>query len=345
MNAEFGVSSLVATVGLSSFVFGLALGPVVTSPLSELYGRRPIYLASWTIFLLFSIPSAVAKNIETMIVTRFFAGFGGGTFLAVSGGTVADIFLPRDMQPPMALVSVAPFVGPCTGPVIGGFINYHLYWRWTYCVTVVWSFALLILIVVLAPETHHAIKLRQKARHLRRETGDERYRTPMEMTPEAYTPSAVAVAILRPFQLIAREPMCLLLNLHSAVLLAILYLFFLAFPIIFRAQYGMNLWQVGLTFLGIIAGMCVAATTPSVWSGIRERLIKTHGKSEPEHRLPQAMFGALLIPVGLFWFGWTATPNMHWIVPVLGSALFGCGFVLSAYPDSHGSRLTDLDSG
>ncbi|TEA14439.1 Efflux pump atB [Colletotrichum sidae] len=321
MNVEFGVSSLISTLGLSSFVLGIGLGPAITSPLSEYYGRRPIYLVSWSLFIISTIPSAVAKNIETMASTRFFSGFFGGTFLSVAGGTVGDMFLPQEIQTPMAFVSLAPFVGPCTGPLIGGFINFHLHWRWTYYIMLMWSCCLMLLIVAFAPETYHPVLLRRKAEKLRRETGDDRYRSAMEKDDTVSKASAVATSVMRPVQLLLREPMCLCLNLYSAILLGILYLFFLAFPIIFREQYGMDLWQIGLTFLGIIIGMCVAATTSSIWTKIRGRLIQKKGTCEPEFRLPPAMLGGILIPVGLFWFGWTSRHNIHWMVPIIGSGV------------------------
>jgi multidrug resistance protein len=325
MNPEFGVSPLISTLGLSLFVLGFAVGPAIASPLSESYGRKPIYVVCWSLFILFTVPSAAAKNIETITTTRFFGGFFGGTVLSAAGGTVADIFPPNNIQMAMALVSTAPFVGPCTGPLLGGFINYYLDWRWTYYIILLWSSTILVLVLFFMPETQHAVRLRDKASNLRQETGDNRYRAPMEMMAAASTVSTVRTAVFRPFELLIHEPMCLFLNIYSAILLGILYLFFVAFPIVFRAQYGMNLWQVGLTFLSIINGMCVAAVTGPLWSNVRQRLVKGLGGSEPEFRLPPAMLGGLLIPIGLFWFAWTASPDIHWLVPLTGCAVFGCG--------------------
>ncbi|KAK1447551.1 hypothetical protein CMEL01_09390 [Colletotrichum melonis] len=332
MNAEFGTSSLVSTLGLSTFLLGIAFGPPMISPLSECYGRRPIYLGTWSLFILSTIPSAVAKNIQTILVTRFFSGAFGGTFLSVSGGTVGDIFLPHQIQHPMSLVSLVPFMGPCVGPIVGGFINYNINWRWTYYIMIIWSSILMAIIVFFTPETFHPIRLYMKAKHLRQQTGDDRYRAPMEKKSGDVQPSKasiIAASMLRPLQFNFLEPMCLCLNVYSAILLAILYLFFLAFPRLFRTEYGMNLWQGGLTFLGIIVGMCLAAASSPVWSNIRTRLVEKHGTSEPEFRLPPAMLGGFLIPIGLFWFGWTISPNIHWIVPIIGSGVFGCGTVLA----------------
>jgi multidrug resistance protein len=154
MDREFNSTRIVSTLGLSAFVMGISLGPMFLSPLSEFYGRRPIYLASFTMFLIWIIPSAVAKNIETMIVARFLDGLAGSAFLAVSGGTVGDLFSPRELQAPMTMFSIAPFAGPSIGPLIGGFINSFAYWRWTYYVLLIWSFVLGAAIFFCVPETY-----------------------------------------------------------------------------------------------------------------------------------------------------------------------------------------------
>lgn len=154
MEEEFGNSRIISTLGLSTFVLGIAFGPMVFSPLSEFYGRRPIYLAAWALYVIWIIPQAVAQNIATVIVTRFFGGFSGGTFLAVSGGTVGDLFPKEELQAPMAVFTISPFLGPVAGPLIGGFINYNVNWRWTYYVLIIWSVVLLVTIILLVPETY-----------------------------------------------------------------------------------------------------------------------------------------------------------------------------------------------
>lgn len=156
MDAEFGCSRLVATLGLSMFVLGIALGPV-WSPLSEFYGRRPIYLAAFAAFAIFIIPCAVAKNIETIIVTRFFQGLSGSAFLSVSGGTVSDLFAPEKMHHPMTLFTAAPFLAPSMGPLFGGFINSNVNWRWTHYVMIIWAFCMFLAICFFVPETYRAL--------------------------------------------------------------------------------------------------------------------------------------------------------------------------------------------
>ncbi|KAJ0307435.1 hypothetical protein COL516b_004049 [Colletotrichum fioriniae] len=48
--------------------------------------------------------------------------------------------------------------------------------------------------------------------------------------------------------------------------------------------------------------------------------------SEPEFRLPPAMFGSILVPAGIFMFGWSMYPWVHWMVPIVGTAMFGAGY-------------------
>ncbi|KAF4974339.1 hypothetical protein FZEAL_8737 [Fusarium zealandicum] len=355
MEAEFGNSRIVSTLGLSLFVLGIALGPMFLSPLSEFYGRRPIYLVSWSLYVIWIIPQAVAKNIATVLVGRFLDGFSGSAFLAVSGGTVGDLFSKHELQLPMLMFSISPFIGPSLGPLIGGFINYNTHWRWTYYVLLIWGFGLLMGIVFLVPETYHPILIRNKARKVRKETGDDRWQAPNEKIQKSVV-SAVSRSLLRPFQLLIFEPMCLNLCIFSAILLGILYLFFGAFPLVFSKVYGFNLWQIGLTFLGIFTGMIAAAGLDPVWHRIRSNLVRRlseetgiEGSSEPEFRLPPAILGSVLVPAGIFMFGWSCYPWVHWIVPIIGSAIFGAGtllifsgiftFLVDAYPQYAASAL------
>lgn len=142
-------------------------------------------------------------------------------------------------------------------------------------------------------------------------------------------PRTIALSLLRPFQLLALEPMCLLLSLLSAVLLGVIYLFFGAFPLVFGGNYGFNLWQTSLSFLGIFVGMIAGAATNPVWHRVHRSLIRRNlGVPEPEFRLASSILGAVLVPIGLFWFAWTSLPWVHWILPIIGSGIYGCGTLL-----------------
>jgi hypothetical protein len=276
-------------------------------------------------------------------------GFIGSAFMSVAGGTVGDLFPKHKLGPPMMLFSGAPFIGPVLGPLIGGFINQHTTWRWTFYVLLIWSGIMLICIFFLVPETFHPLLLKYKAQRLRKETGEERYHAAIEKIQRSIL-ATVAWSTLRPFQLLVFEPMLLLLCIFSAILLGILYLFFNVIPLVFESVYAFSLQFVGLAFLGILVGELLAASSFPYWDTIRARLITAnHGKEEPEFRLPPAIFGSILVPIGLFWFAWTTYRSVHWIVPIIGSVFFALGmllcfsgvftFTVEAYPEYAASGL------
>ena len=331
---EFHVSRVVATLGLSLFVMGLGLGPMVLAPLSEFYGRRPIYVVSFFFYLIWLIPCALAKNIETELIGRFIDGVAGSAFLSVAGGTVGDVFAKHELQAPMMIFTASPFIGPPVGPMIAGFINQYASWRWTFYVLLIWSAVMLALIAAFVPETYHPVLLRHKAIKLRAETGDEKWHAPIEKLQRSISQTIIR-SCYRPFILLAREPMCLNLCLYSAILLGVLYLFFGAFELVFTVNHGFKLWQVGLTFSGLLVGQLAAIATNPYWHKNYLKLVSEtdahggeSGKSEPEYRLPPAIAGGFLVPIGLFWFAWTVYPSIHWIVPIIGSAVFAAGMLL-----------------
>lgn len=354
MDQDFGSSRIEATLGLSLFVFGLGVSPMLLGPLSEFYGRRLIYILAYVFFTIWLIPCAVARNIQTMLIARFLGGFSGSAFLSVAGGTVGDMFTRDQLQAPMMIYTASPFLGPGIGPVIGGFINYYASsWRWSFYVLLIWSGTMLVAVTLLVPETYTPVLLRRKAEKKRKETGDDRFKAPIEIHEKSIFWTVVR-SLYRPFLLLTLDPMCFNLCLFSAILLGILYLFFGAFDLVFTDVYGFNLWQVGLTFLGLTTGMVIAIFSDPIWHWNYLRLIKSHNakikklkqadsendqsgdqeidtgsmQSEPEFRLPPAIVGGWFATAGLFMFAWTIYPFIHWIVPLIGAALFGIGIIL-----------------
>lgn len=195
---------------------------------------------------------------------------------------------------------------------------------------------MLALLTVFVPETYHPILLRRKAQNLRKETGDERWKAPIEKSDKSIS-KTVLLSLYRPMQLLFLEPMCLNLCLFSAILLGILYLFFGAFPLVFGNNHDFTLSQVGLSFLGLLFGMAAGVASDPLWHKNYVRLVNNRekaggeiGGSEPEfryaifslpasrfiliiNRLPPAILGACLVTIGLFWFAWTSQRSVHWI--------------------------------
>ena len=121
------------------------------------------------------------------------------------------------------------------------------------------------------------------------------------------------------------SPIVLLLPLYMVTIYGYQYLMFTTFPRVFEGQYGFRNSNVGLVYLGIGIGFLVSL----VFSGmVSDRLViyltkRNGGTAKPEYRLPLLFIGALLAPIALFLYGWTANDKVHWSVPIIGSALLG----------------------
>ncbi|GBE89555.1 Efflux pump atB [Sparassis crispa] len=295
----------VTILSISLFVFGLGMGPLLVGPLSELYGRNIIYRISYLLCFAFTWPTAFPPNIEVFLVFRFITGFCSAAFLSVAGGSVSDLFVNAQVASPMAVYTMAPFIGPVIGPIVGGFINQNVDWRWTYRVLLMWQFVEIILLLLLVPETYEPLLLQSKARRVRKETGDDKYYAPLDRRERSIL-SAMLFSCYTPFKLILFDRMALALDTWNALLLGILYLSFQAFPIIFGSLHGFTYGETGLSFLGIGIGMFAALATQPLWNRFyRKQTIKYNGPPPPETRLVMGQWGAIMAPIGLFWLAFT----------------------------------------
>ncbi|CAK9783871.1 MFS general substrate transporter [Cutaneotrichosporon oleaginosum] len=328
MIATYGINTTLCISSISFFVMGLGCGPLLLGPVSEFAGRKPVLHGGFALFFLLNFPVAFAPHIALHLAFRFLTGFVGSAFLSVSGGAITDVFHNTRVATPMMIFSSAPFLGPVLGPLLSGFINQRQPdWRWTYYVVIMWAFVCMAALLLLLPETYDPQLLKRKARRLRQDTGDARWRAPIEKLDRSFA-AALKHSLRTPFRLLATEPMVLFLDLWSALILGILYLSFSGVPYIFRTQHGFSLEQTGMSFLGIGAGQVVAALSQPLFNRAYAKVSAAHGgHAPPEARLVMGMFGGVICPIGLLLLGLTAFKEVHWIVPIVLSSFFGLGLV------------------
>ncbi|KKK13508.1 hypothetical protein ARAM_003518 [Aspergillus rambellii] len=327
---EFHVSTEVMTLATSLVVFGFAVGPLIWSPLSELYGRKLPLFTGYAMFAVFQISVAVAKNVQTIMVCRFLIGLLGCSPLAVVGGALADFWNPVDRAVAIAMFSAATFVGPVLGPIIGGFLtDSDLGWRWTAWITLIAASSFGTIAWFVVPETYHPVLLQKRAARLRSETGNNAYHAFLD----DHRPTAgdiVRKYLLRPIHMLVLEPILILITIYLALVYGILYLFFEAYPISFQEVRG---WKsegiAGLPFLGIMLGVfCgMALIVYQTKTRFARQLAKT-GRVVPEERLIPMMIASVLLPAGLFWFGWTSDRNISWVAQVFAGVPIGLGILV-----------------
>ena len=127
-------SDILASLVVSVYVLGYAFGPLVIAPLSELYGRSPVYHTTNLLFIIFTIACAVASNFNMLIGFRFLEGVAALAVLTLGGGTVADMFVQEERGAALAVWQLGALIGPIIGPTAGGFLSQAEGWRWIFWV-------------------------------------------------------------------------------------------------------------------------------------------------------------------------------------------------------------------
>jgi DHA1 family multidrug resistance protein-like MFS transporter len=331
---------------------------MVSSPIGELpkIGRAPVFLSTFAVFTALQVPTALSVNIGMFLSFRFLAAFVGSPCLALGSATFPDMWPAHQLGYGLGFWDAATIVGPMLGPVIGNVTAQEMGWRWTIWVLLCAAGLMLIILAVALPETNPDNILYRRARRLRKLTHNENLKSEAERQAKNADLKRVAWETLaRPFILALREPIVLALDLYLALSYALFYVWTQSFPLVFEEIYGFSAAKEGYTFLGILVGTIVTLVAycfyfmyyesrrlPSESSSDKpsDSLEKNSTGSEksprPEMRLIPAMFGALWIPICLFWFGWTSRSDIHWMCPLIASSTFAiadfCLFVSPTRP-------------
>ncbi|KJZ73471.1 hypothetical protein HIM_07027 [Hirsutella minnesotensis 3608] len=326
--AEFGIESskILGTLAVTIYVLGIALGPLVMSPLSETWGRLLIYHASNIIFVAFLIGSALSRNIAQYMVFRFLSGCAGGAPMALGGGTIADVTHLKERASAMALFSLGPLTGPVLGPLIGGFVATSRGWRWTFWVLVILSSAVTMFTFAVMRETHPRVLHERKSRSLRVSEGSVASEYVSQLQRHLSARHLLLQALTRPFELLIQSPVLLAISLYVAFIFGLLYILFTSFSPVFEGQYGFSTATSGLVYLGLGISLVIDVF---IFGPLNHRVQavceKRDGGHVPEHRLLLMIWFSPFVPAGLLLYGWTVEYKVHWVVPILGTVLIGFG--------------------
>ncbi|KAI8283048.1 Efflux pump radE [Colletotrichum sp. SAR11_240] len=308
------------------YLLGYAFGPLLIAPLSELHGRAPVFRACALLFALFNAACALAPSFGSLIAFRLLAGVAGSCAGTLGASAIADM-VPRERRGRvMSAYIMGPTLGPTIGPIIGGNLTAAAGWRWDFWVMAIAAGVMAVCVVMFLHESYPYAILKRKTARLRKSTGNEGLRSALDTSK---TPGQLfKFAILRPPKMLV-SPIIFLMSAYAATVFSYAYLCCTTFPRIFKDQYGFGSGASGLTSIGIgvgfILGLLFVGAVSDPWSAYLTK--KNDGVAKPEFRLPTLVIGAVFVPVGLFWYGWSAEYKAHWIVPIMGTALLGIGIV------------------
>lgn len=300
---EFEIGRVVAALGTSLFVLGFATGPLIWAPGSEMIGRRWPLCIGMLGSSIFTIASAASKDIQTLIICRFFAGMFGASPLCVVPAVLSDIYDNKYRGMAIQFYALTVFGGPFLAPIAGGFIaSSYLGWRWTLYFPAILGFACSLSLLFILQETSAPFVLIEKAVQIRRSTDNwaihaeqERIELDFKAVSQKY--------FTRPLQMLVTEPIVLLVSLYMSFIYGLVYALLKAYPYVFSHVYAMPEGVGALPFLGLLFGILLALVfiLCQHQSYIR-RLEANDGKLIPEWRLGPPILGAFVFPIGLFWY-------------------------------------------
>ncbi|KAK9855888.1 hypothetical protein MYU51_001545 [Penicillium brevicompactum] len=330
VSKHFGVSVEVASLASSVYLLGYAFGPLIWAPLSELYGRRFPIVVAMLGFSIFNIAVAVSKDLQTLMICRFFCGAFGSSPLINVAASFADLYNNRTRGIAIALFSNTVFLGPLIAPCVGGFIDKsYLGWRWTAYVPAFMGFTAFVLNLAFLKETYAPVILSSKAKELRRSTGNWGIHAKNDQI-EIDFHELVVNNLGRPLQMLYKEPLILAVTVYLSFIYGLLYCFLSAYTSIFQGVYHMSAGVAGLPLIAIIVGL-LAATCYMIFvsKGYNVKLEANNNIPIPEWRLPPVILAGGLFSAGLFWLGWTGfTRSIHWIAPTLSGLFTGAGLLI-----------------
>ncbi|KAK0281698.1 hypothetical protein LTR35_007379 [Friedmanniomyces endolithicus] len=328
LTALWHVSDVAALVGVTLFTVGFAVAPMFLAPFSEINGRRPMFVVTGVLLVLFQLVCAVTPTFAGMLIARFLVGCAGSTFSTMVGGVVSDIYHAEDRNTAMSLFSGAALLGTGLGPVVSGFIAQNTTWRWVFYLQVITCGTVMVFIVFFFNETRGSVLLSRKAKALNQwyeqlesqdcyGIGRSNNRTPTDTVEGQIGRGAcqhrqddrhfAVQAIPSPGHRASR----LLLQ-----------------RLVFQNNHGFSLEGTDAVFAAICIGAILSTIIAIYQEPLARRYIGDKRRASldtPEGRLYFACVQSSLLPIGCFWFAWTSFPSDHWIVPALavGCATMG----------------------
>ena len=327
MQDEFSISAQAARCGAMIFLVLYAFGCELWAPWSEELGRWPVLQASLFLVNIWQIPVALAPNFATVMVGRALGGLSsaGGS---VTLGMIADLWEADGQQYAVAYVVFSSVGGSVLGPIVGGFCEQYLDWRWSIWIQLIFGGAVQLLHAFTVPETRSTIMMNRIAKKRRESGQNTNIWGPDELVPFSARLNVreMAITFFRPFRMFMTEPIVLVLSLLSGFSDALIFMFIQSFALVYE-QWGFDAVQIGLSFIAIGVGYVLAwlAFIPAIRRNIAVRARKPDDEhAQYESRLWLLLYTAPCLPIGLIGFAWTSGgPPIHWIGSMVFAAIVG----------------------
>ncbi|KIJ98779.1 hypothetical protein K443DRAFT_194133 [Laccaria amethystina LaAM-08-1] len=344
MEADLPATSAQFSLSLSIFILIQGLMPLVWSAISEVKGRKPVYLISLALFTLGSIVVALSKSIGVVITFRALQAVGSSAVISIGAATLADIFEPAERGTKMGVYYMAPPLGTAIGPIFGGVLTAGFNWRaifWFLSIVSGNSFLVFFLFFQDTFRRERSLTYQNAMRQRMRisSTGEKKKTTIQEKSfkkesdvqavPEIFPIAKLSLMDVNPF-----KPILLVVSRvnNFVILMASSLTYAFGFLVAYTSARSLSMryhygpMKIGLVTLAYGLGCLAGSVLGGRWSDRSLSLLKAAngGKSSPEMRLKSTYLGVLFLPPSILALGWLYQKKVH--VSAICVFLFACGF-------------------
>ncbi|KAH7412083.1 major facilitator superfamily domain-containing protein [Phaeosphaeria sp. MPI-PUGE-AT-0046c] len=321
---DLRISASTAQITLSSYFLGMAFAPLIIAALSEMYGRKKVWVACNAWYVLWNALCPVGRSAPLMIVGRFMTGAGACVGVTLNGPVMADMYGKEDRGKSLAIVTLLPYLGPALGPLLGGVVSELVHWSWIFWIMSLVDTVILLLGLIVIRETYTPVLLRRKAKK-------EGTTIPRHKAGETKL-SRMKTDLLRPLHIIIHRPIIWLISLLGTLSFGVYCIILSSYATLWIEKYHQTKLISSVHYISIALGTTLAGQIGSqVLDRTYRAMSKRNGGSgTPEHRIPCLVSGMVMMPIGLFWYGWSAEHELHWIMVDIGTVVFTLGSFVGA---------------
>ncbi|KAE8146557.1 major facilitator superfamily domain-containing protein [Aspergillus avenaceus] len=295
------------------YLTSMGLASLFWGPLSQVWGRRPIFVTSGVLFFLFTVATALSPNLPTYFIFRFFTAFQGTSFLVVGSSAIGDVYEPRSRASAMVWLLSGSMTGPAVGPFLGGVIVTFRPWRTIFWLLSAMSGFAALMLLLFFPETIHS------------KTGGE---LAGQSLPRQTKLLWERISPVRVIGLIFTYPNIFITGLTAGALVWNQYALLTPIRFVLNPRFHLDSpIEAGLFFLAPGAGYLAGTFVGGRWADyfVRKYIKQRNGLRIPEDRLRSCLpFVIVLTPGCILVYGWTLDQEVGGIpVPVIAMFLQG----------------------
>ncbi|GIJ87788.1 hypothetical protein Asppvi_006701 [Aspergillus pseudoviridinutans] len=309
----FGTTGDMINASNALYLASMAVSCLFWGPLSQVWGRRPIFVLSGLLFWLSTAATALSPNLPAYCIFRVLTALQGTSFLVVGSSAIGDIYEPRARATALAWFLSGSMTGPALGPFLGGIVVTFRQWRVIFwLLTALTGFAVL-LVTLFLPET---IPHTSKA-----ELAGHRYPKRVKMLWQRISP-------LRALLLPLSHPNIFITGLAAGALVWNQYALLTPIRYVLNPRFHLSSpIQAGLFYLAPGCGYLAGTFVGGRWADytVKKYIKKRNGQRVSEDRLRSCLpYICVVTPGCLLVYGWTLDREVGGIaVPVVAMFLQG----------------------